>query len=140
MIRIAVFNAYPKKRVRQRETMCLARHVLKGEGIHNVACNIIFIGDKQMIDLNGKFLNHWYSTDVLSFSLEQNDMHRVEGEVYVNLDQAQRQADEYSVSFKNEISRLVIHGLLHLVGYDDSTKREKQRMTKLENGYLESIK
>ena len=60
----------------------------------------------------------------------------LEGEVYVNLDRARTQANEYGVSFSNEVARLIIHGTLHLVGFDDSTKGKAQRMKAEEDRLL----
>ena len=92
-----------------------------------------------MINLNGRFLHHWYSTDVLSFPVEEIGKRSVEGEIYVNLDQARRQAREYDVSIRNEVGRLVIHGILHLLGYDDKRKDERLKMTMRENVYLDRL-
>ena len=136
MIRVRAFNAHPKYRVRLREFLRLTRRVMLHQRCKDIACNIIFVDDKDMENLNGKYLRRWYPTDVLSFPLDQEDDTVKEGEVYVNLDQARRQAHEYRAIMKNEVSRLVIHGLLHLLGYRDTTKREKRRMTQLEDSYL----
>lgn len=87
--------------------------------------------------LNKKFLQHDYATDVISFPL--NDGREVSGEIYVGLDQARRQATKYGVSQKKEIHRLVIHGLLHLLGYGDDTPQKKNIMTLLEDYFLEWI-
>jgi probable rRNA maturation factor len=136
MNRIRIFNDHPKHRVQRNETIYLIRHVLKGERQTDAELSIIFTDDKQMLELNGTYLQHWYTTDVISFPLAERVEKKIEGEVYVNLDQARRQTREYSVTVHNEIARLVIHGILHLVGYQDRTKRQKQRMTQLENKYL----
>ena len=136
MIVIQTFNAHPRHRIRRAETLRLARRVLKGERRTSAECNIVFVDDKRMEKMNGEYLNHWYATDVLSFPLTENGKKKVDGEVYVNLDQARRQSREYKVTMKNEVHRLVIHGLLHLLGYNDKTKRERQRMTHRENLYL----
>ncbi|MBI4547638.1 MAG: rRNA maturation RNase YbeY [Ignavibacteriae bacterium] len=138
MMRIKTFNAHPKYKIRNRETKELACHVLKKEGHRKVECSIIFIDDRRMKELNGTYRHHWYTTDVLSFSLSEYNS-KIEGEVYINVDQARRQARRYNVSIKNEISRLVIHGLLHLIGYEDKTKKERDSMTKLENSYLAGV-
>ncbi|MBI1807597.1 MAG: rRNA maturation RNase YbeY [Ignavibacteria bacterium] len=113
----------------------MVRRVLQGECKGEAEINVIAIHDRAMLALNSTYLGHYYATDVLSFPLSE-DKKKLEGEVYVNLDQARRQAREYGVSMNNECVRLVIHGVLHLVGYTDVTAREKKRMTKRENGYL----
>jgi rRNA maturation RNase YbeY len=84
--------------------------------------------------LNRRFLSHDYVTDVLSFDLEGGKM--LEGEVYVNLDRARQQAQEYGVAFGNEVARLVIHGTLHLVGYDDRRPKDVRAMRSQEEKHL----
>ena len=85
--------------------------------------------------MNRKFLSHNYSTDVISFSIEEDPL---EGEIYINLDQARIQAKEEGTGLYQEVRRLAIHGVLHLVGYDDSTKEERREMSKLEDRFLGS--
>ena len=133
---IRIFNAHSKHRVRQKETIDLAICVLKGEGCPHADLNVIFIDDKRMTGMNASYLKHRYSTDVLSFSLAEGPARRLEGEVYVNIDRARRQAREYRVSISEETRRLVTHGLLHLLGYDDATPPQREKMSKTEDFYL----
>ena len=73
-------------------------------------------------------------TDVISFPLEEGS--NLEGEVYVNLDRARQQAKEFQVTVPAEVARLVIHGTLHLVGYDDTTLRKAAVMKKREDAHV----
>ena len=139
MSRIHIFNEHPRSRVPRAETIHLVNHVLRGEECRSADINVIFTNDRTMLGLNTKYLNHPYQTDVISFPLEEKGPGTVEGEVYVNIEQARRQARIYIVTKKNELSRLVIHGVLHLLGYEDSTKHRKNKMTAKENHYLESL-
>jgi len=138
MLSIRVFNTYPQHRINARGTLFIARTVFKSEGIQSASVNIIFINDAGIIRLNGKFLKKWRKTDVLSFQLNPAGQ-SMEGEVYVNIEQARRQAREYNVTYKNEYSRLIIHGLLHLAGYRDDTSRRKIKMSLREDQILSSI-
>jgi probable rRNA maturation factor len=135
MIDIRVFTTHPHCRVRHQDVLQLAHRVLRGEHHDQGALNIIFVGDPMMKKMNTKYLHHRYATDVLAFLLG-GTKNTIDGEMYVNMDQARRQAREYRVTFSNEIQRLVIHGILHLVGYTDATKMKRQRMTQTENRYL----
>jgi rRNA maturation RNase YbeY len=81
--------------------------------------------------INRKYLRHASDTDVLTFPLEEDS--GIEGEIYVNLDRARRQADEEGVPLGEEVARLVIHGALHLIGYDDRKKKLAAIMKKEEN-------
>jgi probable rRNA maturation factor len=140
MIRIQVVNAHPKDRIRRQATVHLVQCVLHGEDQKRADVNIVFIHDRRMVKLHEEYLHHRSTTDVLSFPLHEDGSTSVEGEVYVNLDQARRQARRYQVTRKNEIARLVIHGTLHLLGYDDSSPRKKTTMTQREDHYLTKMK
>lgn len=97
--------------------------------------NIIFVNDEYITKLNKRFLGKNNATDVLSFNLsETNEML---GEVYISAERAKIQAIEYQVSFQNELSRLVAHGVYHLLGYDDQTESERRVMTVKENKALQ---
>ncbi|MGA2622438.1 MAG: rRNA maturation RNase YbeY [Bacteroidota bacterium] len=133
---IRVFNTHSKHRVRRKETIELARYVLRGEGCSNAELNVVYIGDERMTGMNATYRKHRYSTDVLSFSLAEGPARQLEGEVYVNVDSARRQAREYRVSIAEETRRLVTHGLLHLLGYDDATPPQREKMSKTEDFYL----
>lgn len=140
MIRIEINTTHNKKKISKKATFELAKRVLKTEGCKNATIGIIGINDAKMKKLNGTYLNHHFTTDVLSFNLSEESNRTLEGEVYVNLDQAQRQAKDYGVTFDNELRRLIIHGLLHLVGWRDDTRQRKAQMTRRENYYLEQMR
>jgi len=88
------------------------------------------------LKLNNEYLQHDYYTDVITFSLNEDDTKEIDGEIYICVDVAEEQAKEYKVSLSNELSRLAIHGLLHLCGYGDKTDEEQKLMRSLENKYL----
>lgn len=92
-----------------------------------------------MVRLNTAYLRHRYATDVLSFPLSGRGDTMLEGEVYVNLDQARRQAREYKVTMRNEAARLVIHGMLHLLAYDDKRPDDRRVMKRMEEKYLRTM-
>jgi probable rRNA maturation factor len=96
---------------------------------------VVYVDSRRCRALNRKFLRHDYVTDVLSFPLGDTGQ-GVEGEVYVNLDRARKQAGEYGVSESSERDRLVVHGTLHLLGYDDRTRAAALRMRRREDWYL----
>lgn len=100
-------------------------------GSVNVVC-----GDHELIRrLNREYLEHDYNTDVLSFSLaEASDA--VEGEVYVDIDTAHERHGEFGEPVEREVARYVVHGVLHLCGYDDATEEQASHMHELEDRYL----
>lgn len=112
--------------------------VLRGEKVKTFPdLSVIFTDNKYIRTINKKFLNHDYSTDVIAFPLM--DEFSSEAELYINLDAGRAQAKEYKVPFYTEIRRLLIHGTLHLVGYDDRTEQKRHEMRQREEWYLERI-
>ncbi|MDZ7331861.1 MAG: rRNA maturation RNase YbeY [candidate division KSB1 bacterium] len=114
----------------------IAQSVLAGEGIERATINIVLVDDAYMIELNQKYLQHDEPTDVLSFNLSDDVSELLEGEIYADVDQIARQAQDYGVDFEEEVTRIIIHGILHLIGYDDRTDLERKNMTKKEDDYL----
>lgn len=99
--------------------------------------NLIVVGEDKILEMNKKYLGHEFVTDVISFNLSDGEI--LLGEVYICLQQAKRQAKEYSVSVENELLRLVIHGVLHILGFEDDTIDKKTEMHKLENMFLNKV-
>lgn len=123
------------------------RHVLTAEGARLVHLSVVLTDHETVRRLNQSYLDHDYNTDVLSFSLRtppsadpsRSDETAVEGEVYVDLDTAAERHEEFDTSFEREAYRYVIHGLLHLLGYDDATESGQETMRQKEDQYLEAI-
>lgn len=138
--RINIENIYPVLKVKKRQIKDIAQTVLSKEGISEAEINIILVDDKYIIQLNHEFLNKEKTTDVISFNLMDNKDGQLEGEIYANVEQIIRQAGVYHVPFREELSRIVIHGLLHLIGFDDQTGEGKKIMTEQEDQYLEILK
>lgn len=130
---VNVFIDSEKKYLPEKKIYSVVTATLVGEGKKNALINIILTSDKRITELNKKFLKHDYATDVLSFEL---DVEPLMGEVYISVDTALRQAKEYKVSLLNELQRLAIHGTLHLLGYNDTNKSDREKMKELENKYL----
>lgn len=117
----------------------LIHHVIEGEGGRLVHASVVLAGHDTVRSLNERYLEHDYHTDVLAFSLREpspQDTTVVEGEVYVDLDTAAERHEEFDSSFEEEARRYVVHGLLHLLGYDDKTDSGKETMRRLEDRYL----
>ncbi|MCL5034459.1 MAG: rRNA maturation RNase YbeY [Bacteroidetes bacterium] len=113
----------------------LLREIVREEGKKADNIGIVLVNDDYLLDLNKKFLNHRYRTDVISFELSGTDM--IDGEIYISVDRAAVQARRYKVPLEREVLRLMIHGVLHLTGWEDSTRSEKLRMRRRENEFIE---
>ncbi len=97
--------------------------------------NFILTSDKELKKINIEFLKHNYNTDVICF--DYCVMDTVNGEIYISLETVRLNAKNYKVSYNREILRVIIHGVLHLCGYDDKTEKEKKRMRMREEYWLE---
>jgi probable rRNA maturation factor len=118
----------------------IVEKILSLEKINEALVNVILVDDTYITKLNKKYMNKDNTTDVISFVLEKNRAKKsMEGEVYANLEQIKRQALEYKTKVMEEFFRIVIHGVLHLVGYDDQSVTDKQTMTDKEDYYLAFI-
>lgn len=133
-VSVAVTNAHRRYRIRHKTTTRYVRRVLSKEGRTIAEISVIFIDGPTMREMNRKFLAHDYATDVISFPLSSDG--RPDGEIYINADRAREQAARYEVPFGEEIARLVIHGTLHLAGYDDKGKRRARIMKKAEDAHV----
>lgn len=94
--------------------------------------NINFITSEEIISINKTFLKHDYSTDIITFNYSEEN-YTLDGEIFISLDDAYENSKKYKVSLDEEVVRLVIHGFLHLVGYDDILKEDQRIMKKEEN-------
>jgi rRNA maturation RNase YbeY len=133
MTSVVVVNAHRRYRMQRRVVAAYVRRVL---GTRQGRISVVFIDSRRCRALNKRFLHHDYVTDVITFPLETGKV--LEAEVYVNLDRARQQARDYRVSFGEEVARLVIHGVLHLLGYDDRTPRKARLMTRVQEQHVRS--
>lgn len=122
--------AFDRPRFRQA-----VKAVLQGEGISKAKICVAIVDDPQIHELNRRFLNHDEPTDVLSFALEQRSGY-VEGEIVVSADTAASRAVEFNWPPEDELLLYVVHGTLHLAGYDDKTPELRGEMRRRERHYL----
>ena len=96
--------------------------------------SIIFCSDNYVLDINQKYLRHDYFTDIITFDYCEGD--RLSGDLFISVDSVRENSVEFGTEFKDELNRVIIHGLLHLVGYDDHTEKDIKLMRSKENYYL----
>lgn len=97
--------------------------------------NYIFCTDRALLKTNRQYLNHNYYTDIITFNLS-DDSEPIRAEVYISLQRVSENAKKLKSSIKSELHRVIVHGALHLCGYNDSTEKEKGIMRKREDYYL----
>ncbi|RLD24265.1 MAG: rRNA maturation RNase YbeY [Bacteroidetes bacterium] len=96
--------------------------------------SFIFCSDNYLLKINKNYLNHDFFTDVISFDYTEEN--RISGDIYISLDRVKENAKEFSSLLKDELHRIIIHGLLHLIGYSDKTPDQKAIMKDKEDFYL----
>jgi len=97
--------------------------------------NFIFCSDAHLITINNQYLNHDDYTDIITFDYSESK--KVSGDIFISIDRIKENAEKFSVSFLDELHRVMIHGVLHLCGYKDKKPEEKKLMTQKENESLE---
>jgi probable rRNA maturation factor len=119
-------------------TRKIVKIILDDENLVCGTINFRFCDDKEIVIYNKKYLSHDYETDILTFYYK-NDVNSIDGDILISIDTIKRNSVKYKTSFENELFRVVIHGVLHLCGYEDSTHAQKINMRKKENFYLKKI-
>lgn len=110
------------------ERMILSYHKFPGE------IEFIFTSDNILAEMNEKFLNHHEFTDILTFNYNAGIY--VSGDIFISIDRVRENALTFQLQFETELERVMIHGILHLLGFDDKSPISKKRMTKMEDESL----
>ncbi len=140
---IGIFNESNKDIELLDEIEKLVNYYVNYLKLENTVFNIIFVNNETIRKINREYRNIDRETDVISFALEDNNTFpkgefRVLGDIYISIDKAISQKDEYNHSLKRELCFLVTHGLLHLLGYDHMTKEDEKEMFDLQKELLDS--
>ena len=98
---------------------------------------IIFCDDEYLLDVNKKHLNHDYYTDIITFNY--NVEKKLNGDLFISVDRVKDNASVFNENFNMELFRVIIHGVLHLCGFNDKTTSEQREMRQKENHYLSLI-
>lgn len=142
MKNIEVFNETTEK-IDIEEIKKLTDYLVRYMNVENAQFNVIFINNEKIREINKSYRGIDRETDVISFALEDEKTIRVEnerilGDIYISVEKAKMQAEEYGHSFKREICFLTTHGFLHLLGYDHMKKEDEEVMFKLQEEILDS--
>jgi rRNA maturation RNase YbeY len=107
----------------------------KKESARIKGLNYVFCSDAYLLEMNQSYLNHDTLTDIITFDNSETD-ENVLGDIFISIDRIKENAKNFGVTEADELHRVMIHGLLHLLGYGDKSKAEKEKMTEKENQYL----
>ncbi|MCK5823168.1 MAG: rRNA maturation RNase YbeY [Bacteroidales bacterium] len=124
-------NNFPLKKT---ETKNWLKKVIINENYDAGNINIVFCSDEYLIEINKKYLSHDYYTDIVTFNYCEEKI--ISGDIYISADRIRENASLFSTSFQNELNRVMVHGVLHLLRYNDKSDEEKKEMTAKENQYL----
>lgn len=133
MIQFEIEKKYSLKEKRRIKEWLNLVAFEEGNKIQNL--NFLIVGDKRMIHFNKTYLNHDYSTDIITFDNSENK--KISGDIVISIERVKENSKKYKVKLEDELRRVMVHGLLHLLGYDDKNEKEKKRIRKKENYYLE---
>ena len=108
--------------------------LVEKEGFNQGELSVIFCSDDYLLSLNKTYLNHDYFTDIITFSYNKEGI--VSGDLFISVDRTRENAEKNNVSISNELARLVIHGMLHLCGFNDKSQEEINVIRNKEEEYL----
>jgi len=132
------FQIQAKYRLANRRKIKIwLNNIIKEEGAKTGTITYLLINDKEMLVYNQQFLQHNTFTDVITF--ENKDVNNISGDIVISIERIYENAEKYKVVFAKELYRVMAHGLLHLLGYNDKSNKEAKEIRKKENYYLEKM-
>ena len=113
------------------------KHLIINEDKNFGDINIVLCSDNYLLKMNQQYLEHNHYTDIITFNYVEG--RTISGDLFISFDRIKDNAESYKTEIKNELFRVIFHGILHLVGYNDKTKDEKKVMREKEDYYLEKM-
>ena len=136
MITVDIHNEFDI-RLDKSSIQVILENILLDNNQNTGSINIIMTDDDTLRLMKKEYFNQDLYTDVIAFNIDDNPF---EGEIYISHDRIKDNAKKFNQSLEDELKRILIHGSLHLCGYDDKTPKEKLEMTSLEENYLEKFR
>jgi probable rRNA maturation factor len=132
------FTFQPFTLMKRRQLKLFIENIFTKEKYTLKELNFIFCNNREIKALNKRFLDHNYSTDILTFNFSKKK-EAIVSDIFISQEQVKLNAKEFKTSFKREIHRVILHGTLHLCGYNDKTTKEKESMRAKEDYYLDKF-
>lgn len=126
----------PFKLKHPRKTSNWIKEVIAKEKATLGDLNYIFCTDRYLLDLNKKYLNHNTLTDIITFDNNEDDTNHISGDIFISIDRVKDNSKHLNIPLDEELHRVIIHGVLHLLGYGDKKPSEIVQMRKKEEAYL----
>jgi rRNA maturation RNase YbeY len=121
-----------------RKTKKIVEEVIRKKFKFPGELNVIIVDDIRIREINNQFLKHDYNTDVIAFNYNERNI--VNGEIYISIETVRRNAREYNVNLGEELFRVLIHGVLHLLGFNDKTETDSKKMRESEDYWIGKMK
>ena len=136
---IQYFNEdVPLPKLKKRKSTNWIKDTIQTEGKRVGDISFIFCSDNYLLEVNKNYLDHDYFTDIITFDYVEGFL--ISGDIFISVDRVLDNSVEFKTTFENELNRILIHGVLHLLGYKDKDKKDKLLMTEKENIYLKLLK
>jgi probable rRNA maturation factor len=123
----------PKKRILKS----WLSNTIKEHGYRVGDINIVFCSDERIQEINIEYLQHDYATDIITFPYQESNI--VSADIFISIPTVKNNAIQFVQSFNEELNRVMVHGVLHLIGFNDSTSKEKKEMREQENICLNKL-
>ena len=120
--------------IKKRENTAWVKAVAASYGKRVGEIAYIFVDDEKILEVNRQYLGHDYYTDIITFDYCEGD--KLSGDLFISIDSVRENAVEFGTEFDEELHRVIVHGLLHLIGYDDHTPEDQKQMRAKEDYYL----
>ena len=135
---IQYFNEdVPLPKIKKRNTTNWIKSTIVSEGKRVGDISFIFCSDSYLLEVNKTYLDHDYFTDIITFDYVEGTL--INGDIFISVDRVLDNSVEFKTTFEDEMNRILIHGILHLVGYKDKNKKDKLLMTEKEDLYLKLL-
>ncbi len=126
-----------KPKICTRRTSAWVKQIAASYGKTIGEIAYIFCDDEKIIEINRQYLNHDYYTDIITFDYSEGD--KISGDIFISLDTVKSNSETFGTDYYDELSRVIIHGVLHLCGFKDKTEDEEKKMRELENLALSAL-
>lgn len=131
------FEDIPSLRIKNKILKIYIKRLIKNELKIVGEISVIFCSDDYLLEINKQYLNHNYYTDIVTFDYGENSV--ISGDLFISVDRITENASIFNRAFYNELYRVVFHGILHLVGYNDKSDEENRIMRSKEDFYLSEV-
>lgn len=132
------FEEIKKRKIPRNEIRAVIKKISDDYHFNTGILNIIFCDDEYLLEMNRKYLKHDDYTDIITFDYCERDT--LNGELFISMERVKENAEAFNEEYENELVRVIIHGILHLVGMNDKNKQESEEMRREEDYYLNVYK